>query len=31
MEGVAFRGMRVDMGKHEFRFPNDKRARSQKK
>jgi len=31
MEGVAFRGTRVDMGKHEFRFQNGKRARSQKK
>ena len=28
MEGVTFRGARVDMGKHEFRFPKGKRIRS---
>jgi methylated-DNA-protein-cysteine methyltransferase-like protein len=28
MEGVTFRGARVDMGKHEFRFPKMKRIRS---
>jgi methylated-DNA-protein-cysteine methyltransferase related protein len=31
MEGVTFRGARVDMKKHEFRFQNGKRARSHKK
>ena len=31
MEGVTFRGARVDMRKHEFRFQIGKRARSQKK
>lgn len=27
MEGVAFRGARVDMARHEFRFPKVSRAR----
>jgi methylated-DNA-protein-cysteine methyltransferase related protein len=27
MEGVTFRGARVDMKKHEFRFPKGKRVR----
>jgi methylated-DNA-protein-cysteine methyltransferase related protein len=29
MEGVTFRGMRVDMKRHEFRFPEAKRVRQQ--
>lgn len=27
MEGITFRGVRVDMRKHEFRFPKAKRVR----
>ncbi|MGA7137991.1 MAG: hypothetical protein WBZ14_09995, partial [Terriglobales bacterium] len=29
MEGVTFRGMRVDMKRHEFRFPEAKHVRQQ--
>jgi methylated-DNA-protein-cysteine methyltransferase related protein len=31
MEGVTFRGARVDMKRHEFRFRKVKRARSKKR
>ena len=31
MEGVTFRGARVDMKRHEFRFRKGKRARSKKR
>jgi methylated-DNA-protein-cysteine methyltransferase related protein len=29
MEGVTFRGARVDMARHEFKFPKARRARNQ--
>jgi methylated-DNA-protein-cysteine methyltransferase-like protein len=31
MEGVTFHGLRVDMKRHEFKFPKPRRAHSAKK